>query len=104
MQRDQSRSATASPSAGQYSPTVNLFRRKLSPDIVCAVPEDHPVPSFLNASTWEFAGKINQETAAPPGGYQQKAAEAGVRFRGFYLFQIHPPEQAQTGRQPVGVR
>jgi hypothetical protein len=50
------------------------------------VPEDYPVPAFLDASTWVFAGKVSEPTTIPLG-FKSKAAEAGVRFNGFYLFQ-----------------
>jgi len=72
--------------SAQYWPAFNLFRHKLKPDLVCAVPEDYPVPAFLDASAWAFAGKVGEPTTIPLG-FKSKAAEAGVRFNGFYLFQ-----------------
>jgi len=72
--------------SAQYWPAFNLFRHKLKADLVCAVPEDYPVPAFLDASAWAFAGKVSEPTTIPLG-FKSKAAEAGVRFNGFYLFQ-----------------
>jgi hypothetical protein len=65
--------------------TYNLFSRKAPPDLVCAVPEDHPVPSFVNAR-WEFAGRVTDRSrfACP---FNHDAAEVSVQFNGFYLFQ-----------------
>jgi hypothetical protein len=69
--------------------TYNLFRRKVSPDLACAVPEDHPVPSFINAG-WEFVGRVGamSRTACR---FNHDAAEASVQFNGFYLFQLIKP-------------
>ena len=44
------------------------------------------MPGFIDGSTWAFAGKISEPTTIPLG-FESKAAEAGVRFNGFYLFQ-----------------
>jgi hypothetical protein len=86
MKRAHERPALASLGSAKYWPAFNLFRHKLKPDLVCAVPEDYPVPAFLDASTWAFAGKVSEPTTIPLG-FKSKAAEAGVRFNGFYLFQ-----------------
>ena len=86
MKRAQERPAKQALASAQYWPAFNLFRHKLKPDLLCAVPEDYPVPAFLDASTWAFAGKVSEPTTIPLG-FKSKAAEAGVRFNGFYLFQ-----------------
>ncbi|WP_262265749.1 hypothetical protein [Microvirga yunnanensis] len=70
-----------------FSPTYNLFRRKLTPDLGCAVPEDRPVPAFLDGSTWEYAGTLRQDDVLPRG-FEPTAAECGTRLNGFHLFQI----------------
>ncbi len=87
---------SAAPALGQvkYRPAFNLFRHKLKSHVICAVPEDHPVPNFVEGSTWEFAGKVS-EPASVPLGFSRKAADAGVRFSGFYLFQVSPIEPAR---------
>lgn len=64
----------------------NLFSRRISPELRCAVPEDQSVPGFLDRDTWEFCGKIEDPDSAPPG-FDLAAAAVGVRFNGFYLFQ-----------------
>ncbi len=67
-------------------PGFNLFRRRVSPDLVCAVPESQPVPGFIEGDQWEFGGKVTLCSA--PAGFDDTAAEAGVRFNGFYIFQL----------------
>lgn len=64
----------------------NLFRNKLRPEILCAVPEDRPVPHFLDPEQWMFERPLRPSDARPLG-FNDKAARAGVRFNGFYLFQ-----------------
>jgi len=67
--------------------TYNLFRNRPRPELLCAVPEDRPIPSFLDPGGWRF-----EQTLRPldrsPAGFEERAARAGVRFNGFYLFQI----------------
>ncbi len=65
----------------------NLFRRKTSPDLCCAVPEDRPVPAFLDGASWDYAGTLRQSDQ-PPAGFDQAAAEVGVQLNGFHLFQV----------------
>jgi hypothetical protein len=64
----------------------NLFRSK-SDGVCCAVPEDHAIPSFLTSDLWEFSGKAGQQIGLPVG-FNAAAAMTGVRFNGFYLFEI----------------
>ncbi|GJD53281.1 hypothetical protein OPKNFCMD_6056 [Methylobacterium crusticola] len=66
-------------------PTYNLFRRREEPDLVCAVPSDYPVPSFLSGTAWVFAGSIADPAAAPPG-FVPRTAEHGIDLNGFHLF------------------
>src|SRR4051794_41344191 len=40
-------------------PYTTLFR-SCGLDLLCAVPEDRPVPRFLSATLWEFAGKVDE--------------------------------------------
>ena len=37
---------------GPPSSVYNLFRQRLGPDLFCAVPEDQPVPTFIEATNW----------------------------------------------------
>ena len=89
MNREQDHSAPPALGSGKYCPVFNLFRHKLTPDLLCAVPEDYPVPGFLNASTWSFAGAVG-EAAYALAELNWNAAMAGVRLSGFYLFQSCP--------------
>jgi hypothetical protein len=65
----------------------NLFRNKLRPALLCAVPADHPVPSFLGPEHWAFDQPLRPEDARPPG-FCDSAASVGVRCNRFYLFQV----------------
>lgn len=67
--------------------TYNLFRNRQRPEILCAVPEDHPVPNFLGPEEWVFEQALRPSEAQLPG-FTDRAAYAGVRFNGFYLFQV----------------
>jgi hypothetical protein len=63
----------------------NLFRNRQRPQLFCAVPEDHPVPSFIEAEAWSFERVLRNQDVAPLG-FHDRAARAGVRYNGFYLF------------------
>lgn len=65
--------------------TYNLFRSRESNPLVCAVPEERSVPSFVTAERWEFGGRL-EDKQDPPLGFDMKAAAAAVRFNGFYIF------------------
>ncbi|ANY85086.1 hypothetical protein BB934_43575 (plasmid) [Microvirga ossetica] len=53
----------------------------------CAVPEDRPVPGFLVRGEWRFERALRPSDLSPAG-FEERGAQAGVRFNGFYLFQI----------------
>ena len=67
--------------------TYNLFRNKHRTALLCAVPEHRPVPNFLNPGQWIFERPLQASDAGPPG-FDGRAASVGVRFNGFYLFQV----------------
>lgn len=92
MNREQDRSASPALGSAKYCPVFNLFRHKLTPDLLCAVPQDYPVPGFLHASTWSFAGAVG-EAAYALAELNWTAAMAGVRLTGFYLFQSCPAQR-----------
>jgi hypothetical protein len=81
-------------------PTYNLFCRHDAPDLVCAVPNDRPVPPFVQGPSWFYAGSI-EEPAAAPAGFSAAAAECGVGLSGFHLFQRLPrhPAGSVAGRR-----
>jgi hypothetical protein len=62
----------------------NVFRSTGPDGLSCAVPEERSVPSFVTGPLWQFDGRV--EGADAPLGFDGKAAAAGVRFNGFYLF------------------
>ncbi len=64
-----------------------LFRNKQRPELRCAVPEDRPIPRILNSEEWTFERALRPSDPPPPG-FHGRAADAGVRFNGFYLFQL----------------
>lgn len=63
----------------------NLFRNKRLPEVICAVPEDRPVPGFIDSERWSFEQSLHALDTCPPG-FDSGAARAGARFNGFYLF------------------
>jgi hypothetical protein len=76
------------PSAGLelYDCAYNLFRNRQQPELLCAVPEDRPVPGFLRSEQWTYERPL-RSLRDRPAGFDGKGASAGVRFNGFYLFQ-----------------
>src|SRR5215212_5163826 len=97
------RSAAPPASPSRLWPAYNLFRCKRSGDLFCAVPEDYPVPTFVDGHGWGFAGKVNELTAAPLGfeltaaplgfeltaaplGFERETARVVIPLAGFYLF------------------
>jgi broad specificity phosphatase PhoE len=67
-------------------PAYNVFRSKRLDELCCAVPEGRAVPRFVTEPAWEFDRKL--DPAAAPRGFDRDAAKVGVRFNGFYLFQV----------------
>jgi hypothetical protein len=67
--------------------TFNLFRNQQRPELRCAVPEDRPIPHFLGPEQWAFERALRPLDPPPPG-FHRRAAHAGIRFNGFYLFQL----------------
>jgi hypothetical protein len=84
--------ATADPLLRECA--YNLFRNNQRPSLFCAVPEDRSVPGFINAEVWSFERVLRSQDVAPAG-FHDRAARAGVRYNGFYLFQA-------TTREPSG--
>ncbi len=66
--------------------TYNLFRNKLRPNIMCVVPEYSPVPTFVTAEDWTFDQALRPSDETPPG-FCNQAAQTGMRFNSYYLFQ-----------------
>jgi hypothetical protein len=67
--------------------TYNLFRNNGKPDLLCAVREDYHVPGFIDPAHWSFERVLRPADPRPPG-FDDKAARTGMRFCGFYLFQV----------------
>ena len=91
MNSEQDRLAAFAPRAARYSPVLNIFRHKLTPDLFCAVPDDYPVPGFLHADAWSFAAAAS-EAACAFGELNWAAARAAARLTGFYVFQSCPAQ------------
>jgi hypothetical protein len=72
--------------SSQNSHVFNTFCRRDEPDIRCAVPEERPVPTFLEGPVWEFTGKIDGAALAAAGFGEGVVAEA-VRAQGYYIYQ-----------------
>ena len=84
--------------------TYNLFRRADRDELICAVPEDRPVPSFIIGPPWEFVER-GDESVIGSLNFNREAAEASVQWNGFYLFQlIHASDFHQRIRQGIVAR
>jgi hypothetical protein len=70
----------------------NLFRNRQQPELLCAVPEDRPVPSFIGPEQWTYERPL-RSSDVKPAGFHGRAADAGARFNGFYLFQTTATER-----------
>ena len=99
MNRGCARSANLSLGSEKYWPAYNLFRHKLMPDLFCAVPQDWPVPGFIEGSAWAFAGTISERTPAPAG-LDWETAMASARRSGFCMFQSSPTEASKVSPRP----
>lgn len=69
----------------QVPAAYNIFSRKRQQALRCAVRQDKPVPSFIQAETWAFGGTV-RPTGPMPVGFQPAAANEATRFNGYYLF------------------
>jgi hypothetical protein len=83
----------------------NLFRHAERLEIICAVPEIRPVPPFIAGLRWSFLGRVS-DCASITSGFKHRAAEASVRYNGFYLFQLGKASELEQWiiRDPVPVR
>src|SRR5215213_4296533 len=99
MNRECVRSANLSLGSEKYWPAYNLFRHKLMPDLLCAVPQDCPVPGFIEGSAWAFAGTVSVRALAPAG-LDWEIAAASVRRSGFCMFESSLPEPRETSARP----
>jgi hypothetical protein len=99
MNRSGVGSANLSLGSEKFWPAYNLFRHKLMPDLFCAVPQDWPVPGFIEGSTWAFAGTVSERTVAPAG-LDWELAAASVRRSGFVIFQSSPTEPSKVSTRP----
>ena len=68
MKRAHARPALASLGSARHWPAFNLFRHKLKPDLVCAVPEDYPVPGFIDGTwrLWAWCRTVPLRACAKP--------------------------------------
>ncbi len=71
----------------------NLFQSTKPDGLVCAVPEERSVPPFVVGPHWKFRGRISEKET--PLGFDRKAAMAGVRFNGFYLYASFQKDRAK---------
>jgi PAS domain-containing protein len=84
--------------SGTSNSAYNLFRNKQRPEILCAVPEDRPIPRFVDREQWTYAGSLQPQDHRLSG-FHDKAASAGVRFNGFYLFQVTAAQLKATTKE-----
>jgi hypothetical protein len=83
MRSVQAISPTPDPSDRVY----NLYRNRQRPEIICAVPADYALSDFIGLEQWAFEGSLHHRDVRPSG-FNDRAASVGVRFNGFYLFQV----------------
>jgi hypothetical protein len=69
--------------------SYNVFRAR-ERDVLCAVPEDRPVPRFIRGNSWQFQGRITHEANLP------RALKVAGAFNGFYIF--HPFETPEPAK------
>ncbi len=72
--------------------TYRLFRNQQRPRLLCAVAAERPLPGFLLPGSWLRVGRLGPSDAAPPG-FRERAAVAGMRLNGYYLFQELPTKR-----------
>lgn len=89
MHNDQEKQQNNLKSRLMATDSFNLFRRKESPELFCAVPEDRVVPGFIAGDAWEFGGRISGTHSQP--GFDRSAARVSSRINGYYLFQTWKP-------------
>ena len=89
--------ASAKPEASDCA--YNLFRNKQWPRIYCAVPEEYPIPCFIESEQWAYVETLRSGDPRPPE-FGTRAATTGVQFNGFYLFYV-PTTQWITRRNSL---
>ena len=77
--------------------SYNLFRRKLEPDLCCAIPQDKPIPAFVDGNAWEFAGTVTDTGPRMPAGFKRSAAPIAVSLTGYYVFHALPESMERRG-------
>lgn len=92
--------AMRNPARDAPHPPYNLFSRKDAPDLYCAVPEDRPVPSFIDCD-WQFKGSLASSQRVP-GGFIPPVAAAGVRMNGYYVFMRYDALPSPDDDREVG--
>jgi hypothetical protein len=65
--------------------TYNLFRQGRDPAILCAVPNDKPVPAFIRGRAWSFE-RVIEVGGDSVEGFEPGLATAAADLNGFYLF------------------
>ena len=71
----------------------NVFARRQTPALRCAVRQDYPVPSFIDPEIWEFCSTVTDVEPIPIG-FQPNAAQEAMQLIGYYLY-------TALGRAPV---
>ena len=79
--------------------TYSLFHHQRMLNFFCAVRQDNPVPLFIRAPTWGYAGAIAPDTLCPPG-FDEEAALFACRFQGFYAFRAQSRWKKLMGLAP----
>ncbi len=65
--------------------TYTLFRHHRRSDLYCAIPQDRPVPTFVRAPEWDYAGTTNPDRPRPDG-FDEDVARFACEFQGYYTY------------------
>lgn len=74
--------------------SYNLFRRSHEPELVCAVPEDRPVPPFLASPGWVYGGTVGSDGPLTRQ-IDERLLQEAVHLNGFYL--LHRLQDGSRG-------
>jgi hypothetical protein len=67
--------------------TYNLFSSVHDRTIICAIPQDRPVPLFIAGEHWAYDNTVWDAGVLPPG-FLPDVAKASSDLNGYYLFYL----------------
>ena len=79
--------------------TYSLFRRCVDPATMCAVPQDRPVPPFLEEKSWTCDKAVRRQDILPPG-FEPDLAKHFSDLNGFYIFHLRTRKVQDSKGEP----